>query len=180
MCIPVGYHITDIYDDADLNSDKLKDKVVRYQKIKLTDGDTIYYSIYTRKVDGKLKFYKKLGNLEALYFHSYEFEDKTGNKFYDSIKTKYVYPNHTLIDFENETIEITFYTEAATLKKLFFTYSLKEKTWILTREIQWLVPPKNYEGDEKLDENGRKLEYDRAPESPMRIDDFDMLKYIDS
>lgn len=178
ICIPNGYHITDIYDDADLNNDGRKDKVVRYQKVKLSDGDTIYYSLYTQKKDINLNLYKKLGNLEPLYFKSYEFEDKTGNEFYDSIKTKYSYPTLSEVEFETNSINLTFYTDAATVKKLFFTYSSKEKTWILTREIQWLVPPKNYEGDEKLDENGRKLEYDRAAEQQIRIEDFDMLKYI--
>lgn len=178
ICIPIGYQIIDIYDDVDLNSDKFEDKIVRWQRTKLVDGDTIYYSIYITGKDGKLQFYRRLDNLRPLYFKNYEYHYKTGNKFYDSIKTNYSYPTLTEVEFENNTISIVFYTEAATIKKLFFTYSPKEKTWILTREMQWLVPPKNYEGDEKLDENGRKLEYDRTPNQPMRIDDFDMLKYI--
>lgn len=178
ICIPDGYHITDIYDDADLNNDGRKDKVVRYQRVKLSDGDTIYYSLYAQKKDHNLSLYKTFGNLEPLYFESYEFEDKTGNKFYDSIKTKYSYPTLSTVQFETNSINLTFHVDAATVKKLSFTYSLKEKTWILTRVIQWFVPPKNYEGDEKLDENGRKLEYDLAPETPIRIEEFDVLKYI--
>ena len=178
ICIPIGYYITDIYDDVDLNNDGRIDKVVRYQKVKLSDGDTIYYSFYTQKKDHKFSVYKKFGNLEPLYFKSYEFEDNTGNKFYDSIKTKYIYPTRAEVEFETNSINLIFYTDAATVKKLFFTYSSKEKTWISNREMQWFVPPKSYEGDEKLDDNGRKLEYDHAPEQPMRVEDFDMLKYI--
>lgn len=60
ICIPNGYHITDIYDDADLNNDGRKDKVVRYQKVKLSDGDTTYYSLYTQKKDHNLSLYKNL------------------------------------------------------------------------------------------------------------------------
>jgi hypothetical protein len=74
------------------------------------------------------------------------------------------------VNFDKNSIVIEIYMEAATIKKLFFTYSPKEKTWILTREIQWFAPTQ-YEDD-------RNQEYDRAPETPLRIEDFDMLKYI--
>jgi hypothetical protein len=36
--------------------------------------------------------------------------------------------------------------------------------------MQWVVPQKSYQGDEKLDEEGRKLEFDRAPEKLLRIE----------
>lgn len=175
ICIPHGYQIMRI-DDVDLNNDGHLDKSVCWQKIRLSDGDTVFYSIYIRNKRNKLNLYKRLGNLRPLYFTSYE--SKTGNEFYDSIKLIYSYPSLSIVDFNTGTITTEFYTEDTLLKKLFFTYSVKEKTWILTREMQWFVPPKSYEGDEKLDENGRKLEYDRAPDQPMRIEDFDMLKYI--
>jgi len=175
ICIPQGHQITRIYD-ADLNNDGYSDKAVRWQRIELSDGDTVFYSIYLRNRNDKLSLYGKMGNLEPLYFKNYE--SNTGNKFYDSIKLIYSYPTLSVVDFNSGTITTEFYTEATLLKKLFFTYSSKEKTWILSRELQWFVPPKSYEGDEKLDENGRKLEYDRAPKTTMRIEDFDLLEYI--
>jgi hypothetical protein len=178
MCVPIGFQITDIYDEVDLNNDGLKDKVVRYQRIELANADTIYYSIYTKMIDGKLKLFMTLGNLEPLYFNSYEFDDKTGNNLYDSIKTQYSYPTRSMVEFETNSIQLSFYTDAATFQKLFFSFDLEKMTWILTKTMQWFTPPKNYEGDEKLDENGRKLEFDRKPKIRMRIDEFNMLKYI--
>lgn len=174
ICVPLGYHIINIYE-ADLNGDAGVDKIVRYQKVNLSDGDSILYAIY-KNTRGQFIFLKIFSNLRPLYFKNYDV--KSGNKFYDSLKRLYFYPNHTSVEFFTSTIEISLYTDPATIKKLSFTYSAEEDTWILSREIQWFVPPKNYEGDEKLDENGRKLEYDRAPETPLRIEDFDMLKYI--
>jgi len=175
ICIPQGYQIMQIYD-ADLNNDGYSDKAIRWQKIKLSDGDTVFYSIYLRNKKNKLSYYKGLSNLEPLYFKNYE--ANTSNKFYDSIKLIYSYPTLSVVDFSSGTITTEFYTEDTLLKKLFFTYSSKEKTWILTREMQWFVPPKSYEGDEKLDENGRKLEYDRVAEQSIHVEDFDILKYI--
>lgn len=177
ICIPVGYQIMGV-DDADLNNDGYRDKAVRWQKIKIEDGDTVFYSIYLRGSDERFSHYKKLGNVKPLYFNNYE--SSTSNRFYDSIKLMYTYPTLSIVEFSSGTVTIEFYTEATILKKLFFTYSPKQGTWILTSEMQWLVPPKNYEGDEVLDENGRKLEHNRAPDQPMRIEDFDMLKYIGS
>jgi len=174
FCIHRGFYITDIYE-KDLNMDGYKDKIVRSQRVKLLEADTIIFSIYVQTKAGKFALYKELNNLLPLQFSNYS---RTGNKFYDSLKSLYSYPTTAEVEFETNSINLTFYTDAATVKKIFFTYSIKEKTWVLTREMQWLVPPKDYEGDEKLDENGRKLEYDRAPETPMKIEDFDMLKYI--
>jgi hypothetical protein len=178
ICIPNGYCITDIYDNADLNLDGQDDKVVRFQKVKLQNGDTIYYSIYTKTVNSSFVFYKTLGNLEPIYFDSYQFEDKTGNKLYDSIKTKYSYPTLSEVKFEANSINLVFYSDASTIKKLWFNYDPKEKNWVLKRETQWFAPPKNYSGDEKLDEHGRKLEFDHAVIAKMKIEDFNMIKYI--
>jgi hypothetical protein len=168
ICIPNGYQIMKIFE-TDLNDDGLTDKVVRWQKIKLSDGDTIFHSIYIKMNDGKLQSFKKLGNLEPLYFNNYS--SKSGNTFHDSIKSMYSYPTTSEVEFNTKTISLKFYIDAVNIKKLFFTYSTQEKTWILTREIQWFAPIQ-YEDD-------RKQEYDRASKMPILIEDFNMLKYMD-
>lgn len=175
ICIRNGFYITDIYLEMDLNKDEFNDKVVRSQRINLLEADTIIYSVYFQNEKGQYEFYKDFYNLLPTYFSNYAM---TGNKVYDSIKSLYSYPTMAEVEFETNSINLQFYTDAATMKKIFFTYSIKEKTWMLIREIQWFVPPKSYEGDELLDENGRKLEYDRVPDHLLRIEDFDMLKYI--
>lgn len=170
ICIPHGNHIITIQDGVDVNSDGLVDKVVRWQNITLADGDTAYYSIYVGNKDGKFSLRYTLGNLTPLYFASYE--AKSENKFYDSIKRRYVHPTLSSVGFEANRITITFYVKTFTLKELFFTYSPEKNTWILTREIQWAAPT--------IYKSTHKVDFDRAARSPMSIVDFDMLKYLAS
>lgn len=170
ICIPQGNHIITIQDNVDVNGDGLVDKIVRWQNIKLSDGDTAHYSIYERDKNGKFSLHHTLKNLSPLYFSSYE--AKSENKFYDSIKRKYVHPTFSTVGFEADRIAITFYIAPTVLQELFFTYSSEKGTWILTREIQWNAPT--------IYRSTHKVEFDRAPANSMRIEDFNMLKYITS
>jgi hypothetical protein len=168
ICIPNGYFITQIEDAWDLNGDGVKDKIVSFQRKKLNDGDTIFYDIYTRDEKGRLQFFKKLGNLEPLFFTNYGAH--TGNKLYDSIKTLYSYPTLSEVNFSNNSISLKFFTEATTIRELMFTYSAKDNTWILNREMQWFAPSQ-FEDD-------RKLEFNRVSKEHTKIEDFNLLIYI--
>jgi len=168
ICIPHGNHIINIDDNVDLNNDGVPDKVVRWQNITLADGDTVHYSIYMGSGDGKFSFHNALSNLKPLYFSDYY--GKSENKFLDSIKRKYFHPSLSVVALERNCITITFYVKVAVLKELFFTYSHEKGTWILTREVQWLAPT--------VYKSSHKVEFDRAPSAPIRIEDFNMLKYI--
>lgn len=170
ICIPHGNHIITIEDNVDVNGDGLVDKVVRWQNVTLADGDTAHYSIYTGGKDGKFSLHNTLGNLKPLYFSSYD--AKSENKFYDSIKRKYVHPTMSAVGFETNRITITFYLTPTILQELFFSYSSEKNTWMLSREIQWNAPT--------IYRSSHKIEFDRAPANPMRIEDFNMLKYITS
>jgi hypothetical protein len=175
ICVPQGYHITDILD-VDLNGDLLKDKIIRWQKIKIVDGDTVFYSLYNHHKNATYSFDRTFSNLKPLIFKNYSDEYKTGKKVLDSIKLRYVNPQLFEIEFEENKIEIALYTESVTLKKLHFTYSKKDNTWILTREQQWL---RYKEAKENLEfDVTDKLEYDGSPTEQMRIEDFDILKYL--
>ena len=169
ICIPKLYQIIRVKNDVDLNNDNLIDNVVKYQKINLSDGDTVFYTIYLRQANGSLRFHTILPNLEPYYFKSYE--SKSGNELYDSIKSLYTYPTAATVEFGHNSINLTFYLNAATLTKIFFEYSTEEKTWISSREIQWFAPT--------IFEDDRKLEFDRRPGVPLRIEQFNLLKYID-
>jgi len=102
ICIPKECQIIDIYTQVDLNNDGLDDKVVHWQPIKLVDGDSIYHSIYLGANGGKWIFFKQLGNLVPLYFRNYDFASKTGNKLYDSIKSNYIYPTLSEVEFQKK------------------------------------------------------------------------------
>lgn len=170
ICIPRGYHIINIYDNTDLNEDGLVDKVVRWQNIKLADGDTVRYSIYEGSKDGRFSLRNTLSNLKPLYFSNYTATSENG--FYDSVKRKYIHPSLGTVEFEPNCIAITFYVAPALLRKLYFTYSAKKRTWILTREVQWFAP--------SIYKSTHKVEFDRTPASQTPIDDFNMLKFITS
>jgi hypothetical protein len=177
FCVPKGYCITDI-KEIDLTDDDRSDKIISWRKIKAVDGDTIFYSLYSQNSKGFYSLQRKFSNLSPLYYKNYSDDYKTGNKYLDSIKTRYVNPELIEVIFERNNIVVNLYMESTVLRKLLFTYTSKEKTWMLTQVMQWFVPPNNYGADEELDENGRRLEFDRAPEKPMRIENFDILKYI--
>ena len=168
ICIPHGNHIINIDDNVDLNNDGLVDKVVRWQNVTLADGDTVHYSIYTGSKEGRFSFHNTLSNLKPLYFPNYE--EKSENKYLDSLKRKYVHPNLSMIGFEPNCITITFYVKPAVLKELFFNYSAEKNTWILGREIQWHAPT--------VYKSSHKIDFDRSPVSAIRIEEFNMLKYI--
>jgi hypothetical protein len=120
--------------------------------------------------DGKFSFSKTLNNLKPLYFLNYEL--KSENKFYDSIRRSYFYPDRSVAEFEPHGISVTFYVKADIIEKLFFSYSAEKSTWILSREILWSAPSR-YKSD-------RKVELDKAPERAISIEDFNMLEYINA
>ncbi|HTH56580.1 MAG TPA: hypothetical protein VL728_11095 [Cyclobacteriaceae bacterium] len=168
ICIPHGNHIISIDDKVDLNDDGLADKVVRWQNARLADGDTVHYSIYIATKDGRFLLHNTLSNVKPLYFSDYE--GKSENKFFDSIKRKYIHPSLSVVGFEPHCITVTFYVEPTVMKELFFTYSSRKDAWILTREIQWAAP--------SIYKSTHKLEYDREPSMSTKIEDFDMLRDI--
>jgi hypothetical protein len=135
ICIPPGHQIMKIYD-VDLNADNRLDKIVRWQKIKLSDGDTIFHSIYLRAVSGKLQLNKILNNLMPLYFDNYSSE--SGNKFYDSIKSIYSYPTLWEVQVDRNIIELKFYIDAVTQRSLMFLYSSDKKIWVLNKRSSGL------------------------------------------
>src|SRR6218665_329830 len=52
VCIPKGnYHITHVYERADINEDGLEDFIFDWNKKTLQDGDTLYVTIYAQNRD---------------------------------------------------------------------------------------------------------------------------------
>jgi hypothetical protein len=168
ICIPNGNHIISIDDNVDLNNDGLVDKVVRWQSVTLADGDMVNYSFYMGNKGGGFSFHSTLSNLKPLYFSDYE--GKSENKFLDSVKRRYIHPTLSMVGLEHNCITITFYVKPTLLKELFFTYTLEKNSWILTREVQWLAPT--------IYKSSHKVEFDRVPVSAIRIEDFNMLRYM--
>jgi hypothetical protein len=166
--VPDRYEITDIQDDVDLNGDGLKDKIVQWQKINIADGDTVTHAIYKQSKDGSFILYKNLNNLLPLYFKNYDV--KSADARLESIRSAYVYPVKSIVEFKNRTIELTFYTEDTTLKKLIFVFQNTKETWVLSRELQWFAPTEWKED--------RKLEYNRQVESAIPVENFSMLTYL--
>jgi hypothetical protein len=165
ICVPKGYQIMDIIN-VDLDGNGYADKVVKWHKIKLSDGDTTYFSIYRGEKPSGFSLFKTLDNLSPLYFKNYE--APSGMTYYDSIKFLYYYPTLNEVNFSTGMISLKFYVDAANVRKLLFNYSQKDNTWILSREIGWLSPIQN---------NSSKELFDRKPNEPISIDTFDILGY---
>jgi len=167
MCIPRGYQIMDIIN-VDVDDNGYPDKVVKWQKIKLSDGDTTFFSIYSGHANGEFLFHKTFNNLYPLYFKDYE--AKSSNQFYDSIKFLYYYPTLSEVNFSVGTITLKFYVDAANVRELVFHYMQENKSWLLSREIGWIAPIQN--------NTDPKKNYDRKPSKSMLIENFNMLEYI--
>lgn len=168
ICVPDTHEITDLEDEVDLDGDGLKDKIVQWQKINIADGDTVIHAIYKQSKDGGFVLYKSLTNLLPLYFKNYDV--KSADARLESIRSAYVYPVKSIVEFKNKTIELTFYTEDTTIKKLIFVFQNTKETWVLSRQLQWFAPTEWKED--------RRLEYNRQAKSAMPIENFNMLTYI--
>jgi hypothetical protein len=170
ICLPSNsYFISDILEEVDLNDDGLKDKVISWTKVKMHDGDTIFYSIYTGNNAGTYSLMRTFSNLKPLYFKSYSDDYFTGSKRLDSIKIRYIKPEFVEAEFIRNSILITIYIEATVLKKLYFVYSKNDHNWVLSREVMLTIESQN--------ETNWKKEYDRAPKIYFFLEDFNILKY---
>jgi hypothetical protein len=109
VCILQGdYHITQVYERVDVDGDGLKDVIFDWNKISLTDGDTIYVTVYKQNPDSTFSFLKSFNNLYPLYFGSYKLDyipkDEALKILHKKYNDEYLFIN---LEFENEFIRIT-------------------------------------------------------------------------
>ena len=175
ICIPEGFHIVDIYK-KDLNKDGKIDKVAEWFKEDLSNGDTIFHSIYFQEMDSTFTHFGTYGNLSQLYFdiHSQSNDVVLEDSLLNEIKFSYQYYGG-LPTFYEGGISIEFYTDAAGYKKLFFEFSSNKNDFILRKEQDWLAPrTATWTEDEKLE---NEIIYD--VQEGISIKDFNMLEYLE-
>ncbi|WP_421892611.1 hypothetical protein [Marinoscillum sp.] len=172
ICIPHGYIISRIYNE-DLDKNEEKDRIVKWFKKKLTNGDTIYHTIYSR-FEGELGFFKTYPNLLPLYFDlsSIDPEVELEDSILNELKSRYLNPQATEVKFREGLITIEFQLAAREYQKLYFNFYQLGKTFILTKKELYYSSDAaglylELENTETFDE-GKGLD----------IEDFDYLDFL--
>ena len=172
ICIPTGNIISRVFK-VDINSDNSKDIIVKWYNKDIKNGDSIYYSMYTRN-DNEVSFYKTFNNLSPIHINysdqseSVTLEDSLLNE------VKYIYGNaiNTQPRFEKGLITMEFEVAATEYFKLYFTYSDTRNTFILTK--QELYYSSDTRGQDKKLEETNVFTEDKG----LEVEKFDYLDFI--
>ncbi|PGH37825.1 MAG: hypothetical protein CRN43_18855, partial [Candidatus Nephrothrix sp. EaCA] len=110
VCIPKGnYHITRVYERADINEDGLEDFIFDWNKKTLQDGDTLYVTIYAQNQDSTFSHFRTFNNLYPIYFERYDT---------DYIPTsKKLRPLHKKYDDDYPFLELAFQKDVLQIKR---------------------------------------------------------------
>ncbi|MFP4019749.1 MAG: hypothetical protein ACLFUH_10935 [Bacteroidales bacterium] len=170
VCIPTGYHITQVYDPVDLNGDGLKDFVFEWNKKILKNGDTIFVSIYSQNRDSTFSFLKTFNNLHPIYFEPDQKPENLENQKLSKILNAYrgIDPFRKLT-FKRNVIKVKFYDNTAGMRGgliLTFKYREEKKDWLLEKKENWLILREEEIKDLPINKN-------------YSIDNFDYLDYME-
>jgi hypothetical protein len=178
VCIPHGYVLSHEYESIDINDDGLEDYIFKWRHLKLSDGDTLFVSIYTQTIDSTYMFFRTFDNLYPIFFQSNtieEVKDKHLKELFD------IYNGDPLktLTFDKDEIHISFYDYSGGLHAgIFLTYKYdKDKNdWFLKKQKDW--------HDIADDTDGTLIWMDAIytdlgePESYQSINDFNYLDWI--
>lgn len=154
VCIPKGnYHVTQVYERVDINSDGLEDFIFNWNKNPLQDGDTLYVTIYTQNQDSIFSHFRTFSNLYPIYFKSYSFDYTPKNKKLRVLHKKYMRNPLIKLTFEKETIEIIRNGDAKENLIITYRYDKDIKNWRYEKTIMYdyaLNTKEPYDLSEKL------------------------------
>jgi hypothetical protein len=138
FCLPEGFWITQVIDTVDLTADTRNDLILKWRKKSISEGDTIWTTIFSMNADSSFTEHATCNNLYTPMFTDYTKQFKTGNLQLDSIYMKFVYSNYSLVEFTKNTIKVGFFTDAGGGIDLHFTYDRNSSDWLLTRKRYWI------------------------------------------
>jgi hypothetical protein len=138
FCLPKGFWITQVIDTVDLTADTRNDLILRWRKKSISEGDTVWITIFSINADSSFTEHATLNNLYTPMFTDYTKQLKTGNFQLDSIYMKFIYSNYNLVEFKKNTIKVGFFTDAGRGIDLDFTYDPNSLDWLLTRKRYWI------------------------------------------
>jgi hypothetical protein len=134
VCISKKYEIYCVNSEQDFNQDSIPDFYCCYSPSPSKDGDTTYIAFYNI-VNGKAIFFKKFGNLKAIFFDYTKRRGKNLKDKYSETFEKYKYsnPEHDL-EIKNDTITISCSSgEPYITKKLIYKYNNQLKDWVMVK-----------------------------------------------
>lgn len=132
VCIPSGIfnYITRVFDRTDVNGDGLEDFICDWNVKPLSDGDSIYLSIYLQNPDSTFSLFRTFSHLCPLYFARYDFDYTPEDTALIPILKKYegFYP---LLDLrvEKAFIILEFLLDAAANWRVTYKYDDALKNW---------------------------------------------------
>lgn len=134
ICLPKGYGFNYIKIPTDMNGDGLKDLIIDWSKYPVSDGDTIFYSVYKQSKNGKYSLLKTFKNLETIFFHKYYGTSPVfKNKKIDSLY-HWTCKRSSELKFDKGIISIKFETEKDIKIINTYIYDKKRNNWYLINQ----------------------------------------------
>jgi hypothetical protein len=168
VCIPKGHVIDEILHSTDVDFDGKNEFLFSWHKKELSDGDTIFISVYKKVDENKHTLIKTFNNVFPINFKKYELSYEVKDKKLAEILNGYngTYPFQKLdIELDNLTLKIL---SAAGEGYIFhYKYDANKRDWYLMFTEKW--------EDEGSQVNVQNLGFAKTSQS---IDDFNYLKYM--
>lgn len=120
-----------IHKKTDINGDEFDDCIIKYGLIELTDGDTLFTSIYFQNRDSTYTLFKTLNNLYPINLKSYNSLYSPEEESLKNLQKKYRY-EYPLYKLTFEKDKIIFLLKNDAESDLIITYQYKNdlKNWI--------------------------------------------------
>lgn len=175
ICIPADQVVGDIINDVDLNMDGMKDVVVRYHKMPVSNGDIITYDFYIKTDSASYTFTKSLNNLRPPHLDSHDPDYVKKDRLTQDISNRF--PRNVDVEFKDNLIAVSHFLYDVYGKTYSFEYSKSAGDWILSKEEYWIGElSRNYIAlmgvSEKL--RGRVVLEEKKQVRPIKIGDFSL------
>jgi hypothetical protein len=168
VCIPDEYLVSGNYTKylTDINGDGLNDYVFDWNKYPISDGDTIFTSVYLQQLDSSYKYFVTFDNLFPIQFKSYVYEQVKDKKLKELFSLYNPYKLKELV-FNNDKIILNFWTEARAGLVLTYQFDKNSNDWFLIEQKSWI----ELEEETKWDDLG-------TPEPNQSIKNFNYLDWL--
>jgi hypothetical protein len=132
VCIPEGMfnYVTYIHKQTDINGDGLDDFICKWNTKPLSDGDTLYLSIYLQNPDSTFSHFRTFSHIYPIYFHDYRLDYVPSDTSLIALLKQYqnFYPLERL-ELEKDLIVVKINFDAEAYWKITYRYANNIKSW---------------------------------------------------
>jgi hypothetical protein len=133
ICIPSGLfnYITYIYNRTDINGDGLEDFICDWDSRPLSDGDTLYVSVYFQNPDSTFSLFKTMNNVYPIHFERYDSDYTPQDTSLKALLYEVYegfYPFRRL-EIKKDIITITIRFDAGAELRVTYKYDAELKNW---------------------------------------------------